>query len=228
MKDEDRRQAGWVSTLVALVVLVVVGFLCGALAGFVWQEPRLVLAYLSGKTEPVKWSENEPGSVAAEPPSYSESADFRRDSRSKLDAESESPPAPTGAPRADATELAHEKPPAAPAPAKAIEKKPPVPPRNAATRLAPAKPTAVAAVSPTGRYSVQVGAFTDRAGADKLASRLRARGYRSFVKADTEGSGKRFRVRVGPVNARERAEELAAKLAKGEKLPTWILDEGKG
>jgi cell division septation protein DedD len=228
MKDDDRRQAGWVSTLVALVVLVVVGFLCGALAGFVWQEPRLVLAYLSGKTEPVKWSENEPGSVAAEPPSYSESADFPRDSRSKLDAESEIPPAPTGAPRADATELAHEKPPAAPAPAKVIEKKPPVPVHNTATRLAPAKPAVVAAVSPTGRYSVQVGAFADRAGADKLVSRLRARGYRSFVKADTEGSGKRFRVRVGPVNARERAEELAAKLAKGEKLPTWILDEGKG
>jgi hypothetical protein len=29
------------------------------------------------------------------------------------------------------------------------------------------------------------------------------------------------------VNSRPRAEELAAKL-KGEKLPTWILDENKG
>jgi len=48
------------------------------------------------------------------------------------------------------------------------------------------------------------------------------------VKADSEGGPKRFRVRVGPVNARERAEELAAKLAKGEKLPTWVLDQSKG
>jgi hypothetical protein len=56
-REDDRRNAGWVSTLVALVVLVVVGFLCGALAGFLWEEPGLVLAYLSGKTEPVEFSE---------------------------------------------------------------------------------------------------------------------------------------------------------------------------
>ena len=64
----DRRNKGWISTLVALVVLVVVGFLCGALAGFLWEEPGLVLAYLSGKTEPVEFSETAP--VAAEPPGY--------------------------------------------------------------------------------------------------------------------------------------------------------------
>ena len=50
----------------------------------------------------------------------------------------------------------------------------------------------------------------------------------SYVKADGEAGAKRYRVRVGPVHARARAEELAAKLAKGEKLPTWVLDESKG
>ena len=63
--------------------------------------------------------------------------------------------------------------------------------------------------------------------AEKLASRLRAKGYPTYVKSDAEAGGTRWRVRVGPVSARERAEELAAKLAKGEKLPTWILDESE-
>ena len=89
-KNGDRRNAGWVSTLVALVVLVVVGFLCGALAGFLWEEPGLVLAYLSGKTEPVEFSE--PGAVAAEPPGYSESAELAPDPEEKTTA-AELPPA---------------------------------------------------------------------------------------------------------------------------------------
>jgi cell division septation protein DedD len=223
--NTDRRSAGWVSTLVALVVLVVVGFLCGALAGFLWEEPGLVFAYLSGKTEPVEWTDAErPGDVAAEPPPYSESAELAADSVPKLDAEVEIPPEPTPV----AAPIAAPAP--AAAPAKPVEKKPVAPAPTTAAKPAPPKPTPVkvAALTPAGRFSVQVGAFADRASADKLASRLRAHGYDTFVKSDTEAGGKRFRVRVGPVNARARAEELAAKLAKGEKLPTWILDESKG
>jgi len=226
--NTDRRSAGWVSTLVALVVLVIVGFLCGALAGFLWEEPGLVLAYLSGKTEPVEWSDAEhPADVAAEPPSYSEGAELAADTAPKLDAV-DLPPEPAPEPAPAAVPIV----PPAPvsAPAKPVEKKPVAPTQPAAAKPAPAKPTPakLAAVTPAGRFSVQVGAFADRASADKLASRLRAHGYDSFVKADSEAGGKRFRVRVGPVNARARAEELAAKLAKGEKLPTWILDESKG
>jgi cell division septation protein DedD len=224
--NTNRRQTGWVSTLAALVVLVVVGFLCGALAGFLWEEPGLVIAYLTGKTETVESTETvEPGPVAAEPPSYSESAEAVADL--------EAAPEPVGLPRESAPVAAPVAPPA-PAPAKPVElkavEKKPVAPAPAATKPAPARlaPAKIAVAKPTGRFSVQVGAFADRASADKLASRLRANGYDTFVKADSEAGGKRFRVRVGPVNARARAEELAAKLAKGEKLPTWILDESRG
>jgi len=231
--NNARRSSGWVSTLVALVVLVVVGFLCGALAGFLWQEPGLVLAYLSGKTQPVEFSETSetPPPVAAEPPSYSESAEIAPEG-DKVDAAEESPPAPVTPavhPRGDVTEFERAKPPA-PAPAKPAEKKPLAPARVAESKPAAAKPAPakVAAVAPAGRFSVQVGAFGDNASAEKLAARLRARGYTTHVKADGEAGGKGYRVRVGPVNARERAEELAAKLAKGEKLPTWVLDESKG
>jgi DedD protein len=221
----NRRNAGWISTLVALVLLIVVGFLCGALAGFLWEEPGLVLAYLSGKTEPVTWNEPErAGDVAAPPPAQAENAERARDSAAKLDADAGKPAPPASAeplgaePRDDRSEVVREKP---------LEKKPVLAPSHTAA-VAKTAPVKVAAVAPAGRFSVQVGAFADRASADKLASRLRARGYDTFVKTDGETGGKRFRVRVGPVKERARAEKLAAKLAKGEKLPTWILDEGKG
>jgi DedD protein len=229
--SKDRRSAGWISTLVALVVLVVVGFLCGALAGFLWEEPGLVVAYLSGKTEPVEWSEtNEPAPVAAAPPALSESAELAADSAPQP-AAAEAPAEPEPEPEPEAKPVPPPAPAALPAPArvKPAEKKPAAPKPNTVAKPAEKPATAkVAAATPAGRFSVQVGAFADRASADKLASRLRSHGYDTFVKTDGEAGGKRFRVRVGPVAARSRAEELAAKLAKGEKLPTWILDESKG
>jgi cell division septation protein DedD len=226
-KNGGRQNAGWISTLLALVVLVVVGFLSGALAGFLWEEPGLVLAYLSGKTESVEFSD--PGSVAAEPPGFSASADLAPtlETTEVLAAAASAPPA-APAPRDEPDEIAPAKPPAPAARPveKLAEKKPAAAPaKPAAAKPAPAK---VASVAPSGRFSVQVGAFGDRASADKLVSRLKGRGYSSYVKTEGEGGAKRYRVRVGPVPARERAEELAARLAKGEKLPTWILDESKG
>ncbi len=230
--NQDRRRGGWVSTLLALVVLVVVGFLCGALAGFLWEEPGLVLAYLSGETESVEWSE--PGPVAAEPPPFADSAEQDREAPAAtrgIDAAAEMPretsPESTVA-ALGVTEFVPEvaaAPPAKPTPPEVPE----AAPRKPKTAPAPAaKPPAprVAAVAP-GRFSIQVGAFGDSAAAENLAARLRARGYKSYVKTD-EAGGSRWRVRVGPVDGRAQAEDLAAKLQKGEKLPTWILDEGAG
>jgi len=238
---KTNRNAGWISTLVALVVLIVVGFLFGALAGFLWEEPGLVLAHFSGNTEPVQW--NEPGKsedVAAPPPAHVEGAELAPEGA--VDAEIAPPVAPAAAeplgagPQGDEGigEVVREKP-TAPAPPAKPAKKPVIAPSHLAEKPAadtsPAAkpaPTKVAAVAPAGRFSVQVGAFGDRAAADKLVSRLRAKGYDTFVKTDGAASAKRFRVRVGPVKERARAEALAAKLAKGENLPTWILDEDKG
>jgi DedD protein len=225
MKSE-RRDGGWVSTLVALVVLVVVGFLCGALAGFLWEEPGLVVAYLKGDTKPVEWSET--GAVSAEPPSFAAGepapADPARPAHAELlGAAPITPDKPTVEPAAAVKPAAAEPAAPKPAPEKAAAVKP-APAKPPAATPAP-KPAKVAAVAPAGRFSVQVGAFGDNATAEKLVARLRAKGYPCYVKSDVESGGKRYRVRVGPVDARERAEELAAKLAKGEKLPTWVLDE---
>lgn len=178
----DRRRLGWLSTLLALVMLVVVGFLFGAIAGFLWEEPRLVLAYLSGDTESVEW-----------------------------DAQEEADP------------LTPELPPVAAPPPPA----PPVAKAAKAKAKAPApKPAPVAATQ--GGFAVQVGAFGESAAAEKLVKRLQDRGYPAYVRASAAAGGSRWRVRVGPVAERSEAERLASKLEKGEKLPTWVLEEGEG
>jgi len=46
---------GWLITALGLFVLIVAGFSVGMLAGIVWEEPELVLAYFSGDTEQVEW-----------------------------------------------------------------------------------------------------------------------------------------------------------------------------
>jgi len=74
---------------------------------------------------------------------------------------------------------------------------------------------------------VQVGAFTESAPAEKLADRLRARGYPTYVRSSEDDGESRWRVRVGPVAARPEAEALAEKLQRAEKLPTWVLDEDR-
>ena len=72
---------------------------------------------------------------------------------------------------------------------------------------------------------MQVGALADAASAEQLAGKLRKRGFPVYVAPSAEPGSKRWRVRVGPVATREKADELATRLER-EKLPTWILAEG--
>jgi DedD protein len=99
----------------------------------------------------------------------------------------------------------------------------PAPTRTAAPAPAPAP---VAAPMPSGRVAVQVGAFGDNAAAEKLAGRLRKRGFPVYVSPGTGDGSVRWRVRVGPLATREDAERAAARLKRDEGLPTWVLEEG--
>lgn len=174
-----KRQRGWIGTLAALALLIVVGFVCGALAGFLWEEPRLVVAYLTGRTETVDWSE--PPAAAPGEPSVA------------------SPPPVAAAPPAPASR--------APAP------------------RAEAPPAARPDAPPRSGFAVQVGAFGERGAAERLAERLREHGYDSYLSSE---GGAPWRVRVGPLPAREQAEALAQRLKRAESLPTWVLEEGEG
>ena len=83
---------------------------------------------------------------------------------------------------------------------------------------------AVAAAPPpaVGRgFAIQVGAFGGEAAAQQLVSELKAAGHPSYVAA--EGGGARFKVRVGPLESRAQAEQVATRLQREQRLPTWIL-----
>jgi DedD protein len=72
-----------------------------------------------------------------------------------------------------------------------------------------------------------VGAFAESAPAEKLAERLRRKGLPVFV---TPGAGQRdsrWRVRVGPLASRAEAERVAARLKSEDRLPTWVIEEGR-
>ncbi len=94
----------------------------------------------------------------------------------------------------------------------------PAPAREApapATKAAaePAK-EAQPAASATGMWAVQLGSFSNKENAEKLAADLRKQGYAAFLsQLDTPG-GQLHRVRIGPQKDRESAEAMAARLLK--------------
>ena len=76
-----------------------------------------------------------------------------------------------------------------------------------------AAPEPVAA-STTGMWAVQLGSFSNKENADRLASNLRKQGYAAFISEVSTGSGQMHRVRIGPQKDRPSAEQMAARLAK--------------
>jgi cell division septation protein DedD len=98
------------------------------------------------------------------------------------------------------------------------------PPPSEATQ-----PAALAAREPGApvRLAVQVGAFGDAASAEKLAGSLRRKGFAAFVSPSTGEADARWRVRVGPFASREEAERAAARLKAAERLPTWVVEDGR-
>ncbi|MDP2322961.1 MAG: SPOR domain-containing protein, partial [Gammaproteobacteria bacterium] len=62
-------------------------------------------------------------------------------------------------------------------------------------------------------WIVQLGSFSQRANADRLAADLKRKGFNASVQGGGGTSGNLFRVRAGPVADRPAAEALAGRLA---------------
>ena len=89
-----------------------------------------------------------------------------------------------------------------------------------ATPAAAAASKPVSPVSPATGFAVQLGSFANVDTAKRLASDLRARGYKVSLAPVQAGGRQLQRVRVGPVATRAAAEALAIKLAAaGHKGP---------
>ena len=76
----------------------------------------------------------------------------------------------------------------------------------------PSNPEPVA--STTGMWAVQLGSFSNKENAERLAADLRKQGYAAFLSQLNTADGALHRVRIGPQKDRESAEAMAARLLK--------------
>jgi len=106
---------------------------------------------------------------------------------------------PAGEPATEQPAPAVEAPAERPAPQPEPERKPP-----------PSQPAA----SSTGMWAVQLGSFSNKDNAEKLAADLRKQGYAAFLSQLDTDAGPLHRVRIGPQKDRDSAEAMAARLLK--------------
>jgi DedD protein len=90
-----------------------------------------------------------------------------------------------------------------------------LPPKPAAEpEPEPEQAIARPATSSTGMWAVQLGSFSSKENAEKLAADLRKQGYAAFLSRLDASSGTLHRVRIGPQKDRAGAEAMAARLEK--------------
>lgn len=93
---------------------------------------------------------------------------------------------------------------------------------KAAPAAARAPTPAAPAVAATERLVVQVGAFSEEAGARSVRQKLEAAGLKTYTHVAETPEGRRIRVRLGPYANRAEADKAAARV-KALGLPAAIL-----
>lgn len=96
-------------------------------------------------------------------------------------------------------------------------------PKPAGAKPAPAKP-AEAKPAVAGAFTIQVGAFKDKASAELVVTQLKAKGYAAQVVAPAATDGL-FNVRVGSYQARADAERVQVRLRDEEKFKPFIVKQ---
>lgn len=121
--------------------------------------------------------------------------------------------------------------PSAPAPAPAAASKPVAESTVAAVKPAaapapaptPAPPASAPAAAASGRFVVQVGAYTDAAMLREARAKVEKLGLKTYTQViEGEGGSKRTRVRLGPFATRDEADAAATKIKRAG-LPAAIL-----
>jgi DedD protein len=92
----------------------------------------------------------------------------------------------------------------------------PEPKRSSPAQAEPEPATVQPAASSTGMWAVQLGSFSNKENAEKLAADLRKQGYAAFLSQLQTANGQLHRVRIGPQKDRQSAEAMAARLAKAD------------
>ncbi|MFT5442965.1 MAG: cell division septation protein DedD [Myxococcota bacterium] len=198
----------WLASLMGAVFLISAGFMLGLVVGVVKEEPELVMGHLAGQSEEVRWSQTEGDyaspDVAAGGPNFEPAG--------AVDTGAYEEPAAYDA--RPAYEPAYE----APIVEEQVE----------TVQAAPTRRPQPAAQASSGRtgFSVQVGAFAESEGANRVAEDLRGKGFPVYVTPSAGSRDGRWRVRVGPLATRTEADAAALQLKTEQRLPTWVLSEG--
>ena len=88
----------------------------------------------------------------------------------------------------------------------------------------PTPPSSPAPAGHDGEYTVQVISYDSPEGAESFAAGLRARGHRAFVmRAEVEGRGTVFRVRVGPFENLREAQAYRREFERTERMNTLVV-----
>jgi DedD protein len=116
--------------------------------------------------------------------------------------------------------VAREIPRTVPTPAAQATPKPTAIPR--ATIPSPRPAVAQASAPARGQFTIQVGAFKDRASADTVSGQLKGKGFAAYVLAPASPDGL-FNVRVGSYAARPDAERVQTRLRDQEKFKPFIV-----
>jgi DedD protein len=119
------------------------------------------------------------------------------------------PPAVELAQRAEPSRTAASVPPKPVAEAKPPAKPPQDTPAAEASR---AKALLEDAPDGSGRFVVQVGAFSDAAMAGSTRAKVEKLGLKAYTQSVDTNAGKRIRVRVGPFASRDEADKVAARI----------------
>lgn len=126
------------------------------------------------------------------------------------------PKAPTTVPEAKTPATTSVKPPAPAATASnSVPSQPQPSARSAANEPTSRTQVATRGSDPTSKgsgWAVQLGSFSSRATADRLAGEMKGAGYDAFVMPIKSGNATLYRVRIGPAPSREQAEATLRKV----------------
>jgi TolA-binding protein len=73
-------------------------------------------------------------------------------------------------------------------------------------------------------FTIQVGAFSRKGNADRLAGKLRKKGYTVEIVRPIPGKSRLHKVRVGKFKTKSGAADMARRLRKIEKVPTEVIE----
>lgn len=77
-------------------------------------------------------------------------------------------------------------------------------------------------------WAIQLGSFSKKENAERLVNRLNDRQFSAYLEALESGDQAIYRVRVGPMSSKDKAQQVREKVEQQENLKAFIVNLDKG